>query len=99
MNKEFVKIPISSYFSQWHEEMIFSTISNDFVIFGSLYQTYFTEKKKNNIILKIVYQRKKIRYSSPTKRLRGFTPGYILYILRLAASGCMEDFLKMTCKS
>lgn len=74
MNKEFVKIPISSYFSQWHEEMIFSTISNDFVIFGSLYQTYFTEKK-NNIILKIVYQRKKIRYSSPTKRLRGFAPG------------------------
>lgn len=74
MNKEFVKIPISSYFSQWHEEMIFSTISNDFVIFGALYQTYFTEKKPN-IILKIVYQRKKIRYSSPTKRLRGFSPG------------------------
>lgn len=74
MNKEFVKIPISSYFSQWYEEMIFSTISDDFVIFGSLYQTYFTEKK-NNIILKIVYQRKKIRYSSPTKRLRGFAPG------------------------
>lgn len=97
MNKEFVKIPISSYFSQWHDEMIFSTISNDFVIFGSLYQTYFTEKKPN-IILKIVYQRKKI-YSSPTKRLRGFAPGYILYILQLAASGCMEDFLKMTCKS
>lgn len=46
MNKEFVKIPISSYFSQWYEEMIFSTISDDFVIFGSLYQTYFTEKKK-----------------------------------------------------
>lgn len=45
MNKEFVKIPISSYFSQWYEEMIFSTISDDFVIFGSLYQTYFTEKK------------------------------------------------------
>lgn len=84
MNKEFVKIPISSYFSQWYEEMIFSTISDDFVIFGSLYQTYFTEKKKQYNFKNCISKEKNSLFKS-NQAFTGIYPG--LYSIHPSACG------------